>query len=85
MLLKCCKCGDKTDWKDTKRWNKNEDFYCPDCSEMKVLEKVLLEIPCVKCRELMKLHKWDREIMKYICPRDMAIEPVYDSSNPLGL
>jgi len=39
MVLKCCKCGDITDWKDIKYWKKGQDFYCPDCVEIK-MEKV---------------------------------------------
>ena len=31
MILKCCKCGDVTDWKDIKEWNEKDKFYCPNC------------------------------------------------------
>lgn len=34
MKLKCCKCKDITDWRDIKKWNEKDNFYCPDCVEI---------------------------------------------------
>ena len=36
MKLKCCVCGDVTDWKDIKKWNEKDSFYCPTCVKPKV-------------------------------------------------
>ena len=38
MLLKCCKCGDETDWKDITKWKEEDDFYCPNCVEIGLKE-----------------------------------------------
>ena len=32
MVLKCCICGDVTNWIDIKKWDKKDKFYCPNCA-----------------------------------------------------
>lgn len=43
MVLRCCKCEDVTDWKDIKKWNEENKFYCPNCIDTHKIIEVELD------------------------------------------
>jgi len=48
MILKCSKCGDITDWRDIKKWNRKDKFFCPNCVSIpKIVEYTDAELKAI--------------------------------------